>query len=143
MLYQNDPEFPLSIQRTGCHFMSLLYVGLGPTFDNLSYFDVLELLDRLQETRIVTYDGYVMYPQKMLNYLGDSYTYHGITADEPAPKDLLLGLYQHHDKKHFVVMNDRHQICYDPIRGGSTTVAYGHLKNIRLIRFQEPSSLPL
>jgi hypothetical protein len=133
-MWQTDPEFVEEIQKWGCHLLCFL-TGLEL---KLSHEDVNQMFRKLKETRICSWESFVIYPDKLLEYLGSDRKYLGKKPVDFKLEegDMCIQLYFWKEKnlKHFVLSSLSGDIIYDPIEGGSQTVKYGVLDSIRVVR---------
>lgn len=137
--YQNEEKWPQDIQDTGCHYFCFLKVieAQKHCFYHTGW--VVKTFQDMKERNIMSSESFIIYPDRFLEELSPNvFQYLGIKPlDFPLQDtDMTVCMYQWEEEnlKHFVLGSVNGEVYYDPIEGGSKTVRYGKLKNIRVIR---------
>lgn len=135
--FQNEARWPQELQLWGCHLFCFLFwieTVIGRSF---STEEVLSIFRSLQKMNVLSWEGFVVYPQRFLDIVAPGRFRWLGRVISLGSKHLGLALWcRETDKgtvKHFTCITPSMWTIYDPMKGGSDTVRFGVLKNIRAI----------
>lgn len=135
MIHENDGNLDPDAAQVACYCLSIAH--FNPDIGDASFNYVWEDAKR---RGILDKDLILVDPQGFVNLLGYPLKFRDghFPADTPLdpPSQHIIGKWVSGSKTHFVVMDgagtDKDNVTYDPIEGGSLTVAQGHFDSYRI-----------
>ena len=134
-IFENDGKLDPDAAQVACYCLSIAH--FNPDISDASFNCVWE---GAKARGILDKDLVLVDPQGFVNLLGYSLKFRDghFPADTPLdpPNQHIIGKWVSGPKTHFVVMDgagtDKENVTYDPIEGGSLTVAQGHFDSYRI-----------
>ena len=135
MMYETDSGLDQDLQQIGCYAESIAIFNPDITDQEMN-----EAWEKAKAAGYVNSSGDLIDPQGLVNILGYPLKFRDghFPADTPLdpPNQHIIGKWVSGSKTHFVVMDgagtDKDNVTYDPIEGGSLTVAQGHFDSYRI-----------
>jgi hypothetical protein len=134
-IYENDGNLDEDAARVACYALSI--VNYDPSIDDATFNAAWE---KAKADGILDPNDVMLSPQGFVDILGYPLKFRdghfpANTKLDP-PNQHIIGKWVSGSKTHFVVMDgkgtDKDNVIYDPIRGGSLTVAEGHFDSYRI-----------
>jgi hypothetical protein len=134
-IFENDGKLDPDAAQVACYCLSIAH--FNPDISDASFNCVWEVA---KARGILDKDLVLVDPQGFVNLLGYSLKFRDghFPADTPLdpPNQHIIGKWVLGPETHFVVMDgagtDKENVTYDPIEGGSLTVAQGHFDSYRI-----------
>ena len=134
MIYENDGNLDPDAAQVACYGLSI--ARYDPNIDDATFNTVWEQA----KTKGILDADVLVDPQGFVNLLGYPLKFRDghFPADTPLdpPNQHIIGKWVSGSKTHFVVMDGsgtyKDNVTYDPIEGGSLTVAQGHFDSYRI-----------
>ena len=137
MMYETDSELDLDLQHVGCYAESIAIYNPNITDEEMN-----AAWEDAKSRGYVNSSGDLIDPQGLVNILGYPLKFRDghFPPDTPVDPDTMhiIGEWfnQNNGRTHFVQMDgkgtDKDNVIYDPIRGGSLTVAEGRFDSYRI-----------
>ena len=135
MMYETDSGLDQDLQQIGCYAESIAIFNPDITDQEMN-----EAWEKAKAAGYVNSSGDLIEPQGLVNILGYPLKFRDghFPPDTPLdpPNQHIIGKWVSGSKTHFVVMDgagtDKDNVTYDPIEGGSLTVAQGHFDSYRI-----------
>ena len=135
MMYETDSGLDQDLQQIGCYAESIAIFNPDITDQEMN-----EAWEKAKAAGYVNSSADLIDPQGLVNILGYPLKFRDghFPADTPLdpPNQHIIGKWVSGSKTHFVVMDgagtDKDNVTYDPIEGGSLTVAQGHFDSYRI-----------
>jgi hypothetical protein len=134
MVYETDENLNPDLRKWGCAFLSLAHYQA-----DLTDFELDSIAERCKAAGILDEEDAVQDWQKLVDVFGFNLVYRNGHFPDGTPIDsstYLIGEWSFGNTTHFVVMDghgvDKTNVSYDPIEGGSNTVAKGSFISYRI-----------
>ena len=143
MVYENDGKLDSDLAKYGCAFLSLAHYNPDITDDVVN-----DMAHKAHEKAIIDEDDTIQDWQALCDLFGYNLKYrsgHWPLSTAVTEDMYLIGEWYNVNTNftHFVVMDckgiGKDNVIYDPIKGGSRTVAEGKMVSYRIFDIQEVS----
>ena len=130
MVYETDPSLEPVLQKYSCAFLSLAHYN--PSFSDQ---EINSIYDQGIVSEIFDKECTILDWQRLADLLRLPLKYregHWPVDTDLSNGEWFIGEWCNQLTMHFVAMDNAGNVIYDPIEGGSKTVANGHLVSYRI-----------